>query len=59
MLDHFMPRSFCSHVAVTKWGKFGRVFCKQTSVAADRFQNECTKGKLQFVACNFGLVITF
>ena len=23
--------------------KFGRVFCKQTSVAACRFQNECNK----------------
>ena len=41
----FMSRPFCSHVAinVTRWGKFGRVFCKQTSVAACRFQNECNK----------------
>ena len=28
---------------VTAWYKFGRAFCKQTSVATCRFQNECNK----------------
>ena len=28
---------------VTSWGKFGLIFCKQTSVAACRFQSECNK----------------
>ena len=27
---------------VTRWGKFGRIFCKQTNIAACRFQNECS-----------------
>ena len=31
---------------VTGWGKFGRAFCKQTSVAACRFQNECNKEEI-------------
>ena len=46
-----MSRPFCSHVAMLQdGGKFGRVFCKQTSAgAACRFQNECNKVKFHSV----------
>ena len=49
----FMSRPFCSHVAVTRWGKFGRVFCKQTSVAVCRFQNECNKVEIALRVVQF------
>ena len=51
----FMSRPFCSHVAMllTGWGKFGRVFCKQTSVAACRFQNECNKVEIALRVVQF------
>ena len=54
-ITRLMSRPFCSHVAMlrTSWDKFGRVLCKQTSVAACRFQNEyIIKWKLHFVLCN-------
>ena len=38
---------------VTRWGKFGRVFCKQTSVAACRFQNECNKVEIALRVVQF------
>ena len=38
---------------VTRWGKFGRVFCKQTNVAACRFQNECNKVVIAFRVVQF------
>ena len=38
---------------VTEWGKFGRVFCKQTSVAACRFQNECNKVEIALRVVQF------
>ena len=38
---------------VTSWGKFGRVFCKQTSVAACRFQNECNKVEIALRVVQF------
>ena len=39
-----MSRPFCSHVAMLQDGaNSGVFFCKQTSVAACRFQNECNK----------------
>ena len=37
----------------TRWGKFGRVFCKQTSVAACRFQNECNKVEIALCVVQF------
>ena len=50
----FMPRPFCSHVAMLQdGGKFGRVFCKQTSVAACRFQNECNKVEIALRVVQF------
>ena len=50
----FMSRPFCSHVGyVTRWGKFGRVFCKQTNVAACRFQNECNKVEIALRVVQF------
>ena len=51
-----MSRPFCSHVAMlaTRWGKLGRVFCKQTSVgAACRFQNECNKVEIALRVVQF------
>ena len=55
----FMSRPFCSHVLlccyVTRWAKFGRVFCKQTNVANVDFKMNVIKWKLHFVSCNFGL----
>ena len=51
----FMSRPFffaCWYV--TRWGKFGRVFCKQTSVgAACRFQNECNKVEIALRVVQF------
>ena len=38
---------------VTRWGKFGRAFCKQTSVAACRFQNECNKVEIALRVVQF------
>ena len=38
---------------VTRWGKFGRVFCKQTNVAACRFQNECNKVEIALRVVQF------
>ena len=38
---------------VTGWGKFGREFCKQTSVAACRFQNECNKVEIALRVVQF------
>ena len=41
---------------VTGWGKFGRVFCKQTNVAACsscRFQNECNKVEIALRVVQF------
>ena len=51
----FMSRPFCSHVAMLQdGGKFGRVFCKQTSVgAACRFQNECNKVEIALHVVQF------
>ena len=52
----FMSRPFCLHVAMlqlTRWGKFGSVFCKQTSVAACRFQNECNKVEIALRVVQF------
>ena len=49
----FMLRPFCSHVAMLQMGKFGRVFCKQTSVAACRFQNECNKVEIALRVVQF------
>ena len=37
----------------TRWGKFGRVFCRQTSVAACRFQNECNKVEIALRVVQF------
>ena len=34
-------------------GKFGRVFCKQTNVAACRFQNECNKVEIALRVVQF------
>ena len=50
-----MSRPFCSHVATLQdGGKFGRVFCKQTSVgAACRFQNECNKVEISLRVVQF------
>ena len=41
----------CSYVI--RWGKFGRVFCKQTSVAACKFQNECNKVEIALRVVQF------
>ena len=50
----FMSRPFCSHVAMLQGGgKFGRIFCKQTSVAACRFQNECNKVEIALRVVQF------
>ena len=38
---------------VTRWGKFGQVFCKQTSVAGCRFQNECNKVEIALRVVQF------
>ena len=38
---------------VTRWGKFGGVFCKQTNVAACRFQNECNKVEIALRVVQF------
>ena len=38
---------------VTRWGKFGRVFCKQINVAACRFQNECNKVEIALRVVQF------
>ena len=38
---------------VTRWDKFGRAFCKQTSVAASRFQNECNKVEIALCVVQF------
>ena len=43
VLYHLMSAILFACCYITGWGKFGRVFCKQTSVAACRFQNECNK----------------
>ena len=37
----------------TRWGKFGRVFCRQTSVPACRFQNECNKEEIALRVVQF------
>ena len=37
----------------TGWAKFGRIFCKQTSVAACRFQNECNKVEIALRVVQF------
>ena len=43
----FLSQTFCSHFAkLQSCGKFGRVFCKQTSVVACGFQNKCNKGEI-------------
>ena len=47
---HFLQFACCY---VTRWGKFGRVFCKQTSVAACRFQNECNKVEIALRVVQF------
>ena len=45
----FMSRPFCSHVAMLQDGaSSGVFFCKQTSVAACRFQRECNKVEIAF-----------
>ena len=38
---------------VTGWGKFGRVFCKQTNVPACRFPNECNKVEIALRVVQF------
>ena len=38
---------------VTRWGKFGRVFCEQTCVPACRFQNECNKVEIALRVVQF------
>ena len=45
----FGASSYVSQV----WGKFGRVFCKQTNVAACRFQNECNKVEIALRVVQF------
>ena len=51
---NFVSRPFCSHVAMLQdGGKFGRVFCKQTSVGACRFQNECNKVEIALRVVQF------
>ena len=42
-----------AYTRVTRWGKFGRVFCKQTNVAACRFQNECNKVEIALRVVQF------
>ena len=65
VLPDFMSHSHVAMIAccyVTRWGKFGRVFSKQTSVAACRFQNECNKVEIALRVVQFwseiNLVIT-
>ena len=41
----------CCYAA--RWGKFGRVFRKQTTVAAFRFQNECNKVEISLRVVQF------
>ena len=54
-----VPLKYCSTAIlfaccyVTRWGRFGRVFCKQTSVAACRFQNECNKVEIALRVVQF------
>ena len=38
---------------VTRWGKFGRVFCKQNNVAACGFQNESNKMEIALRVVQF------
>ena len=38
-------------ISICQW--FGRVFCKQTSVAACRFQNECNKVEIALRVVQF------
>ena len=45
---HFVRMLLCY-----KMGKFGRAFCKQTSVAACRFQNECNKVEIALRVVQF------
>ena len=54
----FMSRPFCSHVAMLQHGaSSGVLFCKQTGVAACRFQNECNQLKIALLVW-IKLVIT-
>ena len=41
------------YLYVTGWGKFGRVSCKQTNVAACRFKNECNKVEIALRVMQF------
>ena len=50
----FMSRPFCSHVAMLQDGASSwREFCKQTNVAACRFQNECNKVEIALRVVQF------
>ena len=40
---HFVPMLLAIPMMFPRWGKFGRVCCKQSSVAAYRFQNKYNK----------------
>ena len=43
----FMSRPCCSHIAMLQDGASSGMFsCKQTSVAACRFQNECNEAEI-------------
>ena len=48
-----MLKSAIKSYCFTGWGKFGREFCKQTSVAACRFQNECNKVEIAIRVVQF------
>ena len=48
----FMSRPFCSHVAMLQDGASLGV-CKQTNVAACRFQNECNKVEIALRVVQF------
>ena len=55
-----MSRPFCSHVAIfvamlQDGASSGVFFCKQTNVAACRFQNECNKVVIALSGVQFGL----
>ena len=47
---HFVRMLLCYRMGQ---GKFGRVFCKQTNVAACRFQNECNKMEIALRVVQF------
>ena len=48
----FMSRAFCSHM-LQDGASLGVFFCKQTSVAACRFQNGCNKVEIALRVLQF------